>query len=348
MPRLYIVIIVPFFVEKSKWGCNNNPMLTLTNIVDNREMLSGQTEESLRTALSGVGLDGFEVIRCGAHAPALTPGLVQGVHLVFWADWVDFWRGDTKALLQKFGSRAAWEEYYGCAGPEGLLAQYKAELAYAEMMDAKYVVFHVSDVSPEETLTYRRFHTDEAVIDASAELLNLLFRGKTYPFELLLENLWWPGLTLTSPAMTERLLSAVQYEKTGLLLDTGHLFNANPALADEAACLAFAHAMLDAHGALASAIRGMHLHGAATGRIVREMLATQPALAADFPGRFAQAYDWVMRIDPHCALTCPGVEKLVARVAPEYLVLELAGGELAARLPMLRAQCAALREDRLR
>lgn len=123
-------------------------------------------------------------------------------------------------------------------------------------MGAKYVVFHVSDVSPEETLAYRRFHTDEAVIDASAELLNLLFHGKTYPFELLLENLWWPGLTLTSPAMTERLLAAVQYKKAGLLLDTGHLFNTNPALADEAACLAFAHAMLDAHGSLASAIRG--------------------------------------------------------------------------------------------
>ena len=150
-------------------------MLTLTNIVDNAELLSAETEESLRAYLSACGLNGFEVIRCGMHAPALVPGLAPGVHLVFWADWVDFWRGDTKALLQKFGSRAAWEAYYGCAGPEGLLAQFRAELDYAKAMGARYVVFHVSDVSPEETLTYRRLHSDETVIDASAELLNLLF-----------------------------------------------------------------------------------------------------------------------------------------------------------------------------
>ena len=65
-------------------------MLTLTNIVDNAELLSAETEESLRAYLSACGLNGFEVIRCGMHAPALVPGLAPGVHLVFWADWVDF------------------------------------------------------------------------------------------------------------------------------------------------------------------------------------------------------------------------------------------------------------------
>lgn len=319
-------------------------MLTLTNIVDHPEMLSGYTEESLKRTLSSLGLDGFEAIRCGAHAPCLTPSLVRGVHLVFWADWLDFWRGDTKALLQKFGSRSAWEAYYGCSDPAGLIPQYEAELAYAEAMGAEYVVFHVSDVSPEETLTYRRFHTDEAVIDASAELLNFLFKGKSYPFALLLENLWWPGLTLTRPAMTERLLSAVSYPNTGLLFDTGHLFNANPSLTDISSCLAFAHAMLDAHGSLASYIRGMHLHGAATGRIVQEMLAAQLELAPDFPSRFAQAYDWVTRIDPHCPLLCPGVEALVERVAPDYLVLEFAEVDLSERTPKLRAQLSALQQ----
>ena len=212
-------------------------------------------------------------------------------------------------------------------------------------MGARYVVFHVSDVSPEETLTYRRLHSDETVIDASAELLNLLFKGSEYSFELLLENLWWPGFSMTSPAMTARLLAAVQYDKTGILLDIGHLFNANPTLSDEAACLAFAHAVLDAHGGLCPRIRGMHLHGAATGRIVQKMLASPLMLAADFPGRFADAYDWVTRIDPHCPLLSPGVQELVSRIAPEYLVLELSGTDLAARRPGIMAQLAALRKE---
>ncbi len=316
-------------------------MLLLTNIVDNAEMLAGWEEDALRAWLLDCGLNGFESIRCGAHAPGLAPAMVEGVHLIFWADWLDFWRDDTAALLKKFGSRAAWEEYYGCSGPEGLLRQYEADLAYAASMGARYVVFHVSDVSPEETLTYRRFHTDEAVVDAAAELLNLLFEGKTYPFELLLENLWWPGFTMTSPAVTERMLSAVKYEKTGIMLDTGHLFGADPTLQDEAACIAFSHRMLDAHGSLAARIRGIHLHGTATGHAARSMLASAPALAPDFPGRFAQAYDWVARLDPHCPLTCPGVREVVARVGPEYLVLELAGS-LTARTAGIKAQHAAL------
>lgn len=105
------------------------------------------------------------------------------------------------------------------------------------------------------------------------------------------------------------------------------------------------HAVLDAHGGLCPRIRGMHLHGAATGRIVQKMLASPLTLAADFPGRFAEAYDWVTRIDPHCPLLSPGVQELVSRVAPEYLVLELSGTDLAARRPGIMAQRAALRKE---
>ena len=77
---------------------------------------------------------------------------------------------------------------------------------------------------------------------------------------------------------------------------------------------------------------------------VEEMLAAQLELAPDFPSRFAQAYDWVTRIDPHCPLLCPGVEALVERVAPDYLVLEFAEADLSERAPKLRAQLSALQQ----
>jgi len=336
------LIIVPFFVEKSKGRCNNNGMLKLINIVDNKEMLSAETAESIKNTLSSLSLDGVEAIRCGERSPALRNEDIKGVHLIFWSDWVDFWRGDKKALLKKFGTMEAVEGYYGCSTPEELLAAFRADLSYAEEVGAEYVVFHVSDVSPEETLRYSRFHTDEEVIDASAEFLNLLFKEKEYPFSLLLENLWWPGFTMTDPHMTERLLSRVAYQNTGILLDTGHLFNAAPACSGEGDLIAFAEKIIENHGSLAAYIRGMHLHGAATGSIVSELLSAAPNLAPDFAGRFQQAYQWVFRIDPHCPITHPDIARLVERVSPDYLTLELAGSGLSARSAAAASQLRAL------
>lgn len=335
-------IIVPFFVENSKGRCNNIVMLKLINIVDNKEMLSGETAQSIKSTLSSLSLDGVEAIRCGERSPALQNEDIKGVHLVFWSDWVDFWRGNKKALLQKFGTMEAAEGYYGCSTPEGLLDAFRADLAYAQEVGAEYVVFHVSDVSPEETLRYSRFHTDEEVIDASAELLNILFDGKEYPFMLLMENLWWPGFTMTDPRMTERLLSKVAYKNTGILLDTGHLFGASPSCRDTGACIAFAKKMIENHGSLAACIRGMHLHGTATGHVVSRLMQTPPALAPDFAGRFQQAYEWVLQIDPHCPLTHPDVSRLVERISPEYLTLELAGCGLSSRRAAIEAQLHAL------
>ena len=67
-------------------------------------------------------------------------------------------------------------------------------------MGAKYLVFHVSDVSIEEGYTYRWRHTLEEVVDGAAEVINVLFKGAEDGPDLLLENLWWPGLTRPPPA----------------------------------------------------------------------------------------------------------------------------------------------------
>ena len=55
----------------------------------------------------------------------------------------------------------------------------------------------------------------------------LLLDGEDYTFDFLMENLWWPGLTMTRPEMTKRLLSQVHYQKKGIMLDTGHLMHMN-------------------------------------------------------------------------------------------------------------------------
>ena len=77
-------------------------------------------------------------------------------------------------------------------------------------------------------------------------MINVLFKGAEDGPDLLLENLWWPGLTMTDPALTGRLLDRVEYPKKGLMLDTGHLMNANRNLAGQREGVDYIHRMLDA------------------------------------------------------------------------------------------------------
>ena len=164
----------------------------------------GDLEEACRSC----GCDGLEVVWGGEELPCTVPqALHVGYHLTFYPDWLDFWRGDRAALTEKFGSEEVWRSFYG--GPEGretLLRLYREDLDRAVTWGARYVVFHVSDVSVEEGFTYHWRHTHEEVIDAAAEVINLLLGDRAWPFDFLVENQWWPGFTFTEPELTRRLL----------------------------------------------------------------------------------------------------------------------------------------------
>ena len=168
----------------------------------------GDLEEACRSC----GCDGLEGVWGGEELPCTVPqALHVGYHLTFYPDWLDFWRGDRAALTEKFGSEEVWRSFYG--GPEGretLLRLYREDLDRAVTWGARYVVFHVSDVSVEEGFTYHWRHTHEEVIDAAAAVINLLLGDRAWPFDFLVENQWWPGFTFTEPELTRRLLDGIR------------------------------------------------------------------------------------------------------------------------------------------
>ncbi|HWS44157.1 MAG TPA: TIM barrel protein [Pseudoflavonifractor sp.] len=281
--------------------------------------------EGLQSACRALGCGGIEALWGGDGAmDALPDGFAPGYHLTFYPDWVDFWRGDEPALLRKFGSREAYVAFYGGPGRESLVEQYRADLRRAARLGARYTVFHVSDVSIEEGYTYRWEHSDEEVMDASIELVNLLLDGSDYPFALLVENQWWPGFTLTDPAKTAYLLNGIHYANKGILLDTGHLMNADPGLLTEADGIAYIHRMLDAHGDLARYIRGMHLHQSLSGPYVRANTGRLPErMGDDYVARFGESYRHILQIDQHRPWTDPAIAGVIRRIGPEFLTHEL-------------------------
>ncbi|MEG1857870.1 MAG: TIM barrel protein [Pseudoflavonifractor sp.] len=300
----------------------------------------------LAASCRALGCDGVEAVWAGEPLPADIPqALHVGYHLTFTPDWLDFWNNDRAALLRKFGSEAAWTAFYGGpAGRETLLRMYRADLDRALRWGAEYVVFHVSDVSLEEGYTYRWTHSHQAVLAAAAQVANLLLAGRAPTFAFLAENQWWPGFTFTDPAQTRWLLEAIDYPNKGIMLDTGHLMNTNVDLRTQTEGVAYLCKMLEQHGDLCRAVRGVHLHQSLSGEYVKAVAGRIPrALSGDYLTKFGVSYGHILRIDTHMPWTDPGISAVIDRIAPEYLVHELSGGNRQTRETRLRTQIAALR-----
>lgn len=291
-----------------------------------------------------LGCDGLETIWGGEDSwRQLSDGLTVGYHLLFYADWLDFWMGKKAALIRKFGSCAGSRTFYGGDGREALLTQYRADFARAAALHTKYVVFHVSDVSIEECYTYHWEHSDMTVIDAAAELINAVVGTGEPPFTVLVENQWWPGFRFTDPTLTERLLSLISCENKGILLDTGHLMNTNPSLRTQEEGAKYILHRLEQHGSLTKCIRAVHLHQSLSGEYVRSHIGTVPSgLPTEYLARFAESYGHVLKLDQHMPWTDPCVSKVVERIAPEFLVHELSSRCRADRETAIREQRRAL------
>lgn len=285
-------------------------------------------------ACRALDCDGLEVVWAGEDLPWDVPlSLHVGYHLTFFPDWLDFWRGDRRALEDKFGGEAVWRAFYGGPeGPETLLKLYREDLGRALAWGAEYVVFHVSDVSVEEGYTYRWLHGDREVIDTAVEVANAILEGCEEGPAFLVENQWWPGFTFTDPDSTARLLEGIRYPNKGILLDTGHLMNANLDLETQEEGVAYLHRMLDIHGDLSRSVRGIHLHQSLSGAYTKAHTGTLPApWPENYLERYAIGYGHILQIDTHRPWTSPAVRALVERVDPEWLVHELAAGTRAER-----------------
>jgi len=296
--------------------------------------------EALGAEIRALGLDGLELIADPYDpAPEFPAALAAGYHLTFFPDWLDFFRGDEAAILRKFGSWEMAERIYGGRKPEDLLRLFREDLARGIAFGVPYMVFHVSDVSMEENYTYRWLHTDREVIDGAVELLNELLRDVAPDFMLLLENQWWPGFTFTDPEQTEDLLSRIAFPRTGIMLDTGHLMNCNPAIRSQGDGVAWILDMVKRHGTLARSIHGVHFHQSVSGRYVRAHTGRLPAdWSGDYFRDIAVCYPHIQRIDRHRPWTDPACVKILDAVGPSFLTHELAAGSDRSRLAALRRQ----------
>lgn len=322
-------------------------MLKLFNLTTcDYDMARYDGADDLRRFTRALGLDGIEVLPVGGDSlGAIPPELAKGVHLSYFNSWLDAYMGDAEAVRREYGSPEEAARQLGgdpAGDPAGLAQRLRAQLDWCERIGARYVVYHVSNVTLDETATYVFEHTDAQVVRAALEVINQALAQGEYSFWFLIENLWWPGFTFTRPDITRALLEGIDYPRTGIMLDVGHLMHTRLDIDTPQQGIAHIHRCLDMHGELCRHIRGVHLHSGATGEYVRALLREPPRPEGDYFNRLCALYEHILRIDPHQPLTCPGARELIERIAPEFLTYEFITRDRAQHAAFIRAQNDAL------
>lgn len=257
-----------------------------------------QSALDLQTFYRQYGCSGLELMPLeGTDTPIITPDMIVGVHMRCIHDWMHL---DRKTLIQ----------------------HYRKDLDFAHHVQAEYVVFHVTQVSERENLTYQLEHTDAEVIAAASELINTLLDDQPYTFSFLMENLWWPGLTFLNPSITQKLFDHIHYPNKGFMLDTGHLLHTNYDLSTQTEALQYLHTILEQNARFFPWIKGIHLHQSLSGAYVRRWLSSPHLFSSDPSQRSLELYEHIFAIDQHRPFTAPGLSSLIARIDPLYVVYE--------------------------
>ena len=283
--------------------------------------------EDLQAFYRSFGLDGLEVLEAGPDEVNLIhPEDAVGVHLRYTAGWMDFWTGNEERLLAEYQTKETWMQVFGGETKDVLVDAYRKNIQFANTMKPEYLVFHVSECNMEESMYRKYYYTDEQVCDAAIDLLNQVVDQIEGTPWLLLENLWYPGLTMERPEIVCRLLNGVRYPKVGIMLDTGHLMHTNVELRTPDEAVDYIHSILDRYEDL-SMIKAVHLHQSLSGVKAKDLMANWKQQEGPYFQQLWGVMSHIFEIDTHRPFCSHRIHELLDRLTGlEYVCFEQISG----------------------
>lgn len=253
--------------------------------------------------------------------------IVQGVHLSFYPMWLDFWRQNQEKLTELFASKEELYAYYKGESPEDIVESYRKQYKRAKSLEAKYMVFHVSHILPEDSFTYQFNYSDKEVMEATIELVNKAFPKDEDGPLLLFENLWWPGLNYKDPELTKWFIEQIEYPSKGYLVDVSHLILNNNQIGTEKEAYNYIKHIIEALGETRQWIKGVHLNKALPKRYMsrdHSYLLKKYQETKDSRQKLAILKKHINALDGHVPFDHPIAKKIVELINPEYCVYETA------------------------
>ena len=298
------------------------------------------TKDAIHSYLNSLGLDGIELFHYKKEPDVVSAPVFPtlGVHLKYWPYWLDFWHGNKQSLKKHFANVEDLKTYFfGAANKEEWINAIKENIKNALAANPEYLVWHVSDADTENIFTFSFNHTDEEVITATAEVFNAVSDIIPQNVMVLFENLWWPGLRLTNKKIVDSFFALLKRDNVGIMLDTGHLMNTNPALRNEEEAAVYLCQTIENLGTAKELIYGVHLSSSISGEYVGSFERSVPESL-----NTEKIMRHIAQIDRHQAWTSSKIKDLFSIVEPRYVIHELYYDDFKDLAKLVRRQQAAM------
>ena len=300
----------------------------------------GGTEEALRK-IDAAGADGVELLTGYFDPDPLLRDHAKSVHLPYAADWYSPWTGDTSYTNLVSDDNIRYRSYG--RNREQITEAVRDAIVHASSIDPAYGVFHASNVRMNEIRMFAHRDSDNEVIGAVAGLLNAAvgkFRNGEPPFRIVLENLWWPGLTLKDSTGYELLNEMLEFDDWGICLDTGHLMNSLGHCKNEEQSIKDVLNIVRRYPRdMTDKIDVVHLHMSLSGDYIEKCIRDPVEFRlTDDEEVISKAYDHVSRIDQHRPFTNVLCTKIIDTVRPKYVTHEISAPTADERLFGFTAQ----------
>ncbi|MCL2142831.1 MAG: sugar phosphate isomerase/epimerase [Methanomassiliicoccaceae archaeon] len=285
----------------------------------------GGTQEAIRR-IYDAGADGIELLTGYFSPDTAFRGNAKGVHLPYATDWYSVWDGDTGYIDMVSDDNIRYRSYGRNRGDMAIAV--KDAIVHASPLSPAYGVFHASNARMDEVMGFTHRDRNEDIVKAVAELLNEAVRhfpGGEPPFKIALENLWWPGLTMTDDSGFRMLSDSLNFDNWCLCLDTGHLMNRLGNCRHEEESIKDIVSIVKKYPRdMKDKIDVMHLHMSLSADY-RDECVRHPAKfeITNDNDMIRKAYEHVCRIDQHRPFTSGMCTDIVSILRPEYVTHEI-------------------------
>ncbi|MCL2712666.1 MAG: TIM barrel protein [Methanomassiliicoccaceae archaeon] len=274
------------------------------------------------------GADGIELLTGYFDPDTAFNGIVKGIHLPYATDWYSPWIGDMRYIDTVEEENIKYRSYG--RNKNEMIKTIRKAIDHASVLLPEYGVFHASNTRMDEVMSFSHKDSDDDVLSAVADLLNNV--AKTFvngepPFKLLLENLWWPGLTMKDDSGYRMLSEKLEFDNWGLCLDTGHLMNYLGHCREEEKSINDVLKIISSYPReMNERIELIHLH--------MSLSADYTERCVEHPVNFeitndndmiSKAYEHVVNIDQHRPFTNKLCTKIVSLLKPNYVTHEISG-----------------------
>lgn len=249
---------------------------------------------------------------------------VESVHLPYSTDWYGVWSGERR-ITDDVDDASIPFMYYGSDKDEIVQNMIEA-IQIAQPLKPQYGVLHACNANFDELLCRTYSDSDSKILSAFAEMMNEVASsfGGDMPFELALENLWWPGMRMVDTSCYRFLESHLEFDNWSICLDTGHLLIVAGGSDSESESIELLNHIVDRYQKdVLDRIRVTHLHNNTSRLFARSFVAPDDFCELGHMGRYSAAYRFICELDQHRPFTDPSIVGFVERISPEFVNHEM-------------------------